>query len=93
MTNSIPFRLTGCRFGYSAGTRCYLFTGCDYGALSEDEHLTGVPHAVVTLDPGGKGPCFTVPITLIRSAPEHRYLTVWLFLWFIAGASIAAISG
>lgn len=49
------------RFGHKAGTTIYEFAGHDYGCRSQDEFYTQKPHMVVTLDPDGDGPFFTVP--------------------------------
>jgi hypothetical protein len=56
------FKLKANRFEHSAGTICYRFLGWDYGCKSDDERATGVEHTVMTVDPNGGNPFFTVPV-------------------------------
>ncbi len=49
------------RFEHKAGTEVFEFIGHDYGCCFDDEQATGEAHVVVTLDPEGGIPFFTVP--------------------------------
>jgi hypothetical protein len=59
-------RLKAQRFHYPAGTEVYLYTGYDYGLARDDFLYTGEFHDVVTTDPNGEGPFFTVPTSMLE---------------------------
>lgn len=44
------------------GCTVYEYTGCTYGLVSEDTHMTGIEHIAVTLKSDGDTPFFTAPI-------------------------------
>jgi len=62
------YRLLEDRFEHKAGTECFEYLGYDYGLRGDDEHFTGKPHICCTLNDGGDGPFFTVPLSAVEAA-------------------------
>ena len=54
------------RFEHKTGTTVYKYNGYDYGLLADDEALDGGVHIMVTLDPSGGTPFFTVPLKDVK---------------------------
>lgn len=48
------------------GMTVYEFTGYDYGLAKDDTWLFREEFRSFTLDPGGKGPSFTMPMRCVR---------------------------
>jgi hypothetical protein len=59
-------RLKAQRFQYPEGTEVYLFKGDDHGIARDDFLYTGEFHDVVTTDPKGEAPFFTVPTSMLE---------------------------